>query len=80
MQQVDVSGKIRLDQFLKWAGVASTGGHGKVLVLSGQVRVNGEKVLSRGRVLSHGDVVSVDGAGEYLVAGGETSPGVRRQE
>lgn len=67
MRRVAVKGSIRLDQFLKWAGVASTGGQGKMLIRSGMVRVNGEITGSRGMALSGGDVVSVDGIGDFLV-------------
>lgn len=72
LRRVSVRGNIRLDQFLKWAGVAPTGGQGKVLVRSGMVKVNGEQSRSRGRMLNDGDVVSVEGFGDFLVArGGE---------
>ncbi|MCR4402488.1 MAG: RNA-binding S4 domain-containing protein [Firmicutes bacterium] len=53
------SSDIRLDQFLKWAGVASTGGQAKALVQEGRVQVNGQPELRRGRKLHPGDVVAV---------------------
>lgn len=55
--RVPVEGEIRLDSFLKWAGVASTGGQGKVLVLSGLIKVNGEVETRRGRLLRDNDLV-----------------------
>ena len=51
---------IKLDQFLKLAGVVETGGEAKHLILSGQVMVNGTIETRRGRKLYHGDVVVVD--------------------
>ncbi|MGE5594330.1 MAG: RNA-binding S4 domain-containing protein [Betaproteobacteria bacterium] len=58
--KVRISGDvIRLDQFLKWAGVAPTGGQAKALVQEGCVCVNGERELRRGRRLRPGDVVAV---------------------
>lgn len=48
---------IKLDQFLKWVGAADTGGHAKVMVQEGQVRVNGEAETRRGRKLRKGDQV-----------------------
>ncbi len=48
---------IKLDQFLKLAGVVSTGGQAKQLILAGQVRVNGEVETRRGRKLRLGDEV-----------------------
>ena len=46
---------IRLDAALKFSGVAETGGHAKLLVEEGRVRVNGEQCLSRGKKLYPGD-------------------------
>ncbi|MBX3170290.1 MAG: RNA-binding S4 domain-containing protein [Candidatus Eremiobacteraeota bacterium] len=48
---------IKLDQFLKWAGAADTGGHAKVMVQEGQVQVNGQTETRRGRKLRKGDQV-----------------------
>jgi ribosome-associated protein len=53
-------GTIRLDQYLKLAGVAATGGQAKTLVQHGFVRVNGEPETRRGRKLHGGDTVSVE--------------------
>ncbi|MCF2972121.1 RNA-binding S4 domain-containing protein [Synechococcus sp. Nb3U1] len=52
---------IKLDQFLKLAGVVSTGGQAKQLILAGQVRVNGQVETRRGRKLRFGDEVVVLG-------------------
>lgn len=52
---------IKLDQFLKLAGVVATGGQAKPLILAGQVRVNGEVETRRGRKLRSGDEVVVLG-------------------
>ena len=48
---------MKLDQFLKWNNIVSTGGEAKMLINSGQVRVNGEIEKRRGRKLNVGDVV-----------------------
>jgi ribosome-associated protein len=61
-----VSGPLPLGSFLKLAGAASTGGHAKLLVQEGEVRVNGEVDTRRGRTLQPGDVVAVGGE-EYRV-------------
>ncbi len=50
---------IKLDQFLKLVGVASTGGMAKVMIQSGDVQVNGEVETRRGRKLLPGDQVTV---------------------
>ena len=55
------SDMIRLGQFLKLADLIGTGGEGKILISSGDVTVNGEVDLRRGRQLRKGDVVDVLG-------------------
>ncbi|MBQ7638136.1 MAG: RNA-binding S4 domain-containing protein [Clostridia bacterium] len=46
---------IKLDQALKFSGIAETGGHAKEIIEKGAVRVNGEVCLSRGKKLYPGD-------------------------
>jgi ribosome-associated protein len=58
---------IRLGQFLKLADLIDTGGEGKVLIASGDVTVNGEIDLRRGRQLHPGDVVAVQGRAARVV-------------
>ena len=48
---------MKLDQFLKWNNIVSTGGEAKILINSGQVYVNGEIEKRRGRKLNIGDVI-----------------------
>ena len=48
---------IRLDHFLKVVGAAQTGGHAKILIQDGDIKVNGEVETRRGRKLLEGDVV-----------------------
>ena len=55
---------IKLQDLLKWTGVAQTGGHAKILVQDGQVAVNGEICLMRGKKLRPGDTVTVTGLDE----------------
>jgi ribosome-associated protein len=52
---------IKLEQFLKLMGVVQTGGQAKLLIQSGQVKVNGKVELRRGRKLVTGDRVSTVG-------------------
>jgi ribosome-associated protein len=53
---------IRLGQFLKLADLVDVGSDVKILLEDGAVTVNGEAESRRGRTLTRGDVVSVDGA------------------
>ncbi len=57
---------IRLCDAMKLAGEADTGGMAKMMILSGDVRVNGEVCLMKGKKLYPGDRFSFDGA-EYTI-------------
>jgi ribosome-associated protein len=48
-----------LGQALKVSNLVGSGGEAKVLIQSGEVRVNGEVEMRRGRKLKEGDVVEV---------------------
>lgn len=52
---------IKLDQLLKYANLVETGGHAKMLILDGEVKVNGEACLQRGKKIRVGDVVQLGG-------------------
>jgi ribosome-associated protein len=57
---VEISGEsIPLGAFLKLAGVIESGGDAKQRVLAGEVWVNGEPELRRGRKLRRGDVITL---------------------
>jgi ribosome-associated protein len=58
---------IKLDQFLKWSGVAESGAAAKQMILSGIVKVNDDKAFQRSKKLRKGDKISIDGIGEFLV-------------
>ena len=60
---------IRLAQFLKLANLVESGSDAKAVVASGDVDVNGEVELRRGRQLVAGDVVSVGAASARVVQG-----------
>jgi ribosome-associated protein len=52
---------IRLGQFLKLANLVEHGGQAKEVIAAGEVSVNGEVDLRRGRQLHAGDLVSFGG-------------------
>lgn len=52
---------IKLQDLLKFAGATDTGGEAKNLIQDGQVSVNGEVCLQRGKKLRPGDVVFLNG-------------------
>jgi len=52
---------IRLGQALKKAGLVGSGVDAKMVILDGEVTVNGEVEQRRGKKLRDGDVFSFDG-------------------
>ena len=58
---------IKLDAFLKFAGLCGSGGEAKRCVEDGLVSVNGAVCTMRGKKLRPGDVVALEGT-EVLVS------------
>ena len=52
---------IKLGQALKAAGLVESGVEAKLVIQDGQVKVNGEVEIQRGKKLVAGDVVDFDG-------------------
>lgn len=48
---------IKLDSFMKLCGMADTGGEAKLFIQNGEVEVNGEVCLMRGKKLRDKDTV-----------------------
>ena len=48
---------IKLQDLIKLAGIVGTGGSAKLLIVAGQVSVNGEVCTQRGRKIRPGDSV-----------------------
>ena len=71
-EPVSVRLPITLGQFLKLAGLASTGGEAKYLIVSGRVLVNDLGETKRGRHMQAGDTVRV--ADETVVLVAEPTP------
>ena len=57
---------IKLDSFLKLASAVSTGGHAKMVITGGEVTVNGQVCLMRGKKLYRDDLVEFEGV-QYKV-------------
>lgn len=51
---------IKLDQLLKFAGIAQTGGHAKEIIADGEVILNGEVCTMRGKKIKDGDIIELD--------------------
>lgn len=68
MKEIKIDTKtIKLDQLLKFAGITQTGGHSKMIVKDGIVKVNGEKVEERGRQIKKGDIIEIQGIDKLIV-------------
>ena len=51
---------IKLDQLIKYAGIAYSGAEAKDMVMNGYASVNGEVCTMRGKKIRSGDVVTLD--------------------
>lgn len=61
-QIIKVEGEfIRLQDLLKLSGLCETGGHAKIVVQNGEVKVNGEICTMRGKKMRTGDTAEFDG-------------------
>ena len=58
---------IKLQDMMKFANLVSSGGEAKILIQEGEVSVNGEVCLQRGKKLRPGDTVEYRGRA-YQVA------------
>ncbi|MEY8335247.1 RNA-binding S4 domain-containing protein [Lachnospiraceae bacterium 47-T17] len=62
MKQIKIKDEyIKLGQALKLAGLVSSGVEAKVVIQDGEIFVNGERELQRGKKLHAGDVISFNG-------------------
>lgn len=59
---------ITLGQFLKLADVIQTGGMAKWFLSENKIFINGEQDQRRGRKLYAGDIIQIEGSGEFIVA------------
>ena len=60
-QQIKIDSEfIRLDALLKLANAVMTGGHAKIVIQEGDVKVNGEICTARGKKIHPGEKVEFD--------------------
>ena len=70
MKQISITTPyIKLDSFLKLCGVSGTGGQSKIMIAEGDILVDGQPCLMRGKKLYPGAVVSAYGEAFEVVAG-----------
>ena len=62
VKQVAINSEfIRLDALLKFVSACSTGGEAKIMIQGGEVFVDGEPCLQRGKKIRPGNVVRYNG-------------------
>ena len=68
MKEIKISTDfIKLDAFLKWCGVASSGSEAKMFIQDELVLVNDEVCTQRGKKLKINDCVSFDGESYKII-------------
>lgn len=68
MKEIKVStDTIKLDQLLKFAAIAQTGGQSKIMINEGIVKVNGEIVKERGKKIKKGDIIEIKDMDKLIV-------------
>ena len=58
---------IKLDAFLKWAGIVVNGSDAKLYIQNGEVKLNGAVETQRGKKLRSGDVIEFEGESYKLI-------------
>lgn len=68
MKNIEINTEfIKLDQFLKWAGIADSGSFAKIMISNGDIIVNGKEAKERGKKLHRGDIISIADVGEFKI-------------
>lgn len=68
MKNIEINTEyIKLDQFLKWAGIADSGSFAKVMIQNGDIWVNGVVASERGKKLHKGDIIKITDVGEFQI-------------
>lgn len=61
-ENISIKGEfIRLDDLLKISGAVVTGGHAKMVIQNGEVKLNGAECSMRGKKVYKGDSVEFEG-------------------
>lgn len=62
MEEIKINTEfIKLDSFLKWCGAVSMGSEAKIMIQEGEVIVNDEVCIQRGKKIRVGDEVKFNG-------------------
>lgn len=58
---------IKLDAFLKWAGIVVMGSEAKMYIQDGDIKLNGSIETQRGKKLKRGDIIEFQGQSYKIV-------------
>lgn len=62
MKEISINTEIiKLDAFLKWAGIVVTGAEAKMYIQEGDIKLNGLTETQRGKKLTKGDIIEFQG-------------------
>lgn len=68
MKEVKINTEIiKLDAFLKWAGIVGQGSEAKMYIQNGEVKLNGNVETQRGKKLTKGDIIEFEGENYKIV-------------
>lgn len=68
MNKIEINTEyIKLDQFLKWIGIADNGSFAKMMIINGAIKVNGQVATERGKKLRKGDQIEIEDAGSFEI-------------
>lgn len=58
---------IKLDQFLKYAGIVQTGGEAKMMIKDGMIKLNKKVVIERGKKIRKDDIIEIEDYDTFVV-------------
>lgn len=68
MKEIKIKGEyIKLDQFLKLTDTVQTGGHAKIIIKDGKIKVNDEIALQRGKKLRREDIIEIEDNKKFII-------------
>ncbi|MDD2447697.1 MAG: S4 domain-containing protein YaaA [Tissierellia bacterium] len=68
MKEIEITTDyIKLDSFLKLAGIVQTGGQAKIMIAEKNIKVNGEIIIQRGKKIRKNDIIEIEDYDKFIV-------------
>ncbi|MDP4177878.1 MAG: RNA-binding S4 domain-containing protein [Bacillota bacterium] len=68
MKEIKINTEIiKLDSFLKWSGAITMGSEAKMHIKNGEVKLNGNIEVQRGKKLTKGDIIEFNNESYKIV-------------